>query len=158
MTKEELIDYVYFDIAGEYLNQRMEDWSQTQKWYNTVFELSVPVRYTYCIGILNTQVMNGGFEQYYDNYYGIFAEETLKGLKEIGASLTHQLVLTSTEILKKHMSPGVDLFTFITSNEHWDNKEIVDAFNRLSNEYFDLEDKEDLTELLGTYLQNCEIS
>ena len=83
LTNEELIDYVYFDIAGKYLNEKINDWSQTKMWYDTVFELSEPVRYTYVIGVLNMQVMNGGFEQYYDNDYGIFAEETLNGLKII---------------------------------------------------------------------------
>jgi surface polysaccharide O-acyltransferase-like enzyme len=53
LTNEELIDYVYYDIAGKYLNEKIDDWSQTKKWYNTVFELSEAVRFTYCIGVLN---------------------------------------------------------------------------------------------------------
>jgi hypothetical protein len=157
LTNEELIDYVYYDIAGKYLNEKIDDWSQTKKWYNTVFELSEPVRFTYCIGVLNMQVMNGGFEQYYDNDYGIFAEETLKGLKKIGAELTHELLKASLDILKKHNKTQSDLFEFITESKYWDNKEIEQVLDRLDDQYYNLEDKEDLTELLGNYLRNSEI-
>jgi hypothetical protein len=157
LTNEELIDYVYYVIAGKYLNEKIDDWSQAKKWYNTVFELSEPIRFTYCIGVLNMQVMNGGFEQYYDNDYGIFAEETLKGLKKIGAELTHELLKTSLDILKKHNKTQSDLFEFITESKYWDNKEIEQVLDRLDDQYYNLEDKEDLTELLGNYLRNSEI-
>lgn len=157
LTNQELIDYVFYDIAGEYLNEKINDWSQTKMWYDTVFELSKPVRYTYGIGILNMQVMNGGFEQYYDNNYGVFAMETLKGLKIIGADLTFGLLKDSIEILKKYKGTKTELFDFITRNKYWDNKEIEQVLNRLDDEYYNLNDKEDLTELLGNYLRTCEI-
>ncbi|AKA36003.1 hypothetical protein VC82_2424 [Flagellimonas lutaonensis] len=157
LTNEELIDYVYYDIAGKYLNEKINDWSQTKLWYNTVLELSEPVRYTYGIGVLNMQVMNGGFEQYYDNDYGIFAEETLNGLKKIGAELTFELLKSSVEIMKKHKEPKMDLFDFITESKYWENKEIEQVLDRVTEEYWNLEDKENLTELLGNYLRNCEI-
>ena len=157
MTNEELIDYVYSGIAGKFLNEKIEDWSKTKNWYNTVFELSEPVRFTYCIGVLNMQVMNGGFEQYYDNDYGIFAEETIKGLKKIGAELTCDLVKSSLDILKKHKNSKTDLFEYITESKYWDNEEIEQVFDRLDDQYYNLEDKEDLTNLLGNYLRECEI-
>jgi hypothetical protein len=158
LTNEELIDYVYYDIAGKYLNEKIDDWNQTKKWYSTVFDLSEPVRFTYCIGVFNMQVMNGGFEQYYDNDYGIFAEETLKGLKIIGAELTYELLKSSLDILKKHNKTQSDLFEFITGSKYWDNKEIEQVLDRLDEQYYNLEDKEDLTELLGNYLRNSEIA
>jgi hypothetical protein len=154
---EELIDYVYYEIAGEYLNQNITDWSKTKIWYDKVFELSEPVRFTYCIGILNGQVMNGGFEQYYDNDYGIFAEETLKALSAIGADLTFELLNESIEILKKHKNPKIDLFEFITKSKYWDNPEIESVFDRITNCYGELGDKEDLTELLAEYLKKSEL-
>ena len=156
LTNEELINYVY-DIAGKYLREKIKDWSQTKKWYEIVFELSEPVRYTYGIGVLNMQVINGGFEQYYDNDFGIFAEETLKGLKVIGADLTFELLKSSLDILKKHKEPQTDLFDFITDSKYWDNKEIEQVLDRLDTQYYNLEDKEDLTELLGNYLRKSEI-
>ena len=52
LTNEELIDYVYYDIAGKYLKKKINDWSQTKIWYDTVFKLSEPHRYTYGIGVL----------------------------------------------------------------------------------------------------------
>ena len=157
LTNEELIDYVYYDIAGKYLNKKINDWSQTRMWYKTVFELSEPVRYTYGIGVLNMQVMNGGFEQYFDNDYGIFAEETLNGLKKIGAELTFGLLKSAIKILNKHKEPQTDLFEFITQNKYWENEEIEQELDRLDDEYYKLEEKENLTELLGNYLRSCEI-
>lgn len=157
MTNEELINYVFYDIAGKHLNEKIDDWNQTKKWYNTVCELSEPVRFTYCIGVLNMQVMNGGFEQYYDNDYGIFAEETLIGLKKIGAELTHELLKKSLDILIKHNKTQSDLFEFITENKYWNNKEIEKVLDQLDDQYYNLDDKEDLTELLGNYLRNSEI-
>ena len=157
MTNEELIDHVYYDIAGKYLNEKINDWSQTKKWYDIVFELSEPVRYTYGIGVLNMQVMNGGFEQYFENDYGIFAEETLRGLKKIGAELTFELLESALAILKKYKGPKMDLFDFITQSKYWDNEEIEKVLEQLDNEYYKLEDKEDLTELLGNYLRKCDI-
>ena len=157
LTNQELIDYVYYDIAGKYLNEKIKDWSQTKMWYNSVFELSEPVRYTYGVGVLNTQVMNGGFGQYYDNDYGIFAMETLNGLETIGAELTFRLLKDSIEILKKYKEPNTDFFDFITRGSYWDNKEIEQVLDRLDDEYYDLDKKENLTELLGNYLRYCEL-
>ncbi len=157
LTKEELIHYVYYDIAGKYLNKKINDWSQIKIWYDTVFELSEPVRYTYGIVVLNMQVMNGGFQQYYDNDYGIFAEETLIGLKKIGAELTFDLLKSSLEILKKHKEPQNDLFDFIIERKYWEDEEIEKVFDQLDEEYYKLEEKEDLTELLGNYLRDREI-
>lgn len=157
MANEELVDYVYYDIAGKYLNEKIDNWSETKRWYDTVFELSAPVRFTYCIGIFNKQVLNGGLQQYYDNNYGIFAEETLKGLKIIGADLTFELLKSSLDILKKHKEQQTELFDFITENKYWDNKEIEQVLDQLDDEYYKLEEKDNLNDLLGEYLRNCEI-
>ncbi len=151
-----MIDYVYYDIAGKHLNEKIKDWSKKKMWYDTVFELPEPVRYTYGIGVLNMQVMNGGFEQYYDNDYGIFAMETLNGLKTIGAELTFGLLQDSVQILKKYKEPKTELFDFIIRSEYWDNEEIEQVLDRLNDKYYNLDDKEDLTELLGNYLRDCD--
>lgn len=103
------------------------------------------------------QIMNGGFEQYYDNNYGIFAEETLNGLKAIGADFTLEILRSSIDILKKHKKPKSNLFDFITENKYWENKKIEQVLDKLDDEYYNLEGKENLTELLGNYLRSCEI-
>ena len=71
--------------------------------------------------------------------------------------MTFELLKSSVEILKKHKAPQIDLFEFITESKYWDNEEIEKVLDRLDDEYYKLEDKEDLTELLGNYLRNCEI-
>jgi surface polysaccharide O-acyltransferase-like enzyme len=63
LTNEELIDYVYYDIAGKYLNEKIDDWSQTKKWYNTVFTTPCIIN---CFG-----------RAYLENSFGIFSRSFL---------------------------------------------------------------------------------
>jgi uncharacterized protein YdiU (UPF0061 family) len=143
--------------AVQGLNSSMLEYPESLDWYWHIDNLPETLKTVYLATVVENQVMNGGFEQYYDNDYGIFAEETLKGLKKIGAELTHELLKTSLDILKKHNKTQSDLFEFITESKYWDNKEIEQVLDRLDDQYYNLEDKEDLTELLGNYLRNSEI-
>ena len=71
--------------------------------------------------------------------------------------MTFELLKSSLDVLKKHKEPQTGLFDFIVENKYLDNKEVEQVLERLSDEYYNLEDKEDLTELLGNYLRTCEI-
>ena len=117
LNDEDLISYTY-DIAGQHLRKRINNWNNLGHWRKTVFELPEHVQITYMIGILNMQVMNGGFIQYYDNNYGIFAQETLIGLKTIKAELTYDLLKQSINILKKFNDPETELVNFIIEKRY----------------------------------------
>jgi hypothetical protein len=153
LSDNDLIDFVYKDIAGEYLSQNVIDWTNINKWINSVSELSKPVRYTYFIGILNTQILNGGFIQYYDNKYGIFALETLDALKEIKAFDAFRLLKQSIDILQLNNKNFADFNEYIIQNGYFNNCEIENFFDKLDDEYYNLEGKEDLLRLLADFLR-----
>lgn len=156
ISDKDLIDYVY-SIAGNHLENKIKDWSDWQYWRATVLELPEPVIYTYCIGILNNQVINGGFLQYYDNRYGIFCRETVKAFESIKASATSQIVSDSILTLEKLKEPNIDLLDFIVNNEFWGNQQLESDLGLLDDKYYALEDEEDLGKLLGDYLRNQRI-
>ncbi|WP_299157587.1 hypothetical protein [uncultured Tenacibaculum sp.] len=81
----------------------------------------------------------------------------MKKLFGIGADLTLEILRSSLDILKKHKKPKSNLFGFITKNKYWENKKIEQVLDKLDDEYYNLDDKENLTELLGNYLRSFEI-
>ncbi|WBV60635.1 DUF4375 domain-containing protein [Chryseobacterium camelliae] len=60
-------------------------------WYNYVLNLPKDQQVVYTVVLLNWQVENGGFHQYFFNSYGQFAYLTIKNLKLIGANERAQL-------------------------------------------------------------------
>ncbi|AQX06614.1 DMP19 family protein [Elizabethkingia meningoseptica] len=56
-----------------------EEWFYTDipYWYSYIVNLPKKLRTTYLIVILENQVSNGGFHQYFINAYGQFAKETI---------------------------------------------------------------------------------
>ena len=87
-SDQELIDHVYIKVAGSIIREYITDWSDSAKWRRVVEQMPLPVKLVYRIGILHQQVMNGGFIQYFDNGYGIFAYETLSDFKTVGMDLS----------------------------------------------------------------------
>jgi hypothetical protein len=153
-TNQELIDYVYTEIAGKKVRENVKDFSDFPRWRQVVNELPEQAARVYRIGILNLQVMNGGFIQYFDNGYGIFAYETLNDLKALQAKDTHQLLKEAVEIINKDNRTGeafVNLILHRTFDVNYNS--ICEQLDRLDNLYYGLEETEDMEELLGTYLR-----
>ena len=156
LNDRELVDFTY-GIAGEHLRNKITDWSDWKKWRETVLELDEPVRFTYYIGILNSQVMNGGFMQYYDNDYGIFSRETMIALKMINADFSSNLLSKSIEILEKYKNPRTDWHEFIADKKYWDKDEIELVFSKLDTKYYELEEKENLETILAVLYKDKQI-
>lgn len=57
--------------------------------------LTEPEKVFYCIYWLEGEVNNGGFNQYFFNSSGDFAQDTVTALREIGADFTADLLLQS---------------------------------------------------------------
>jgi Domain of unknown function (DUF4375) len=149
----ELIDYVYTNIAGQHIRDNVKDWKEPGQLTNAVAKLKGPAKTTYLIGILNWQVMNGGFIQYYNNSYGQFAYETLTALKEINASGTHDLLKASLEIINPNGEKNSDFREFINKREYNIDTITENRLDKLDDKYYDLADTEDLEQLLGNYLK-----
>jgi hypothetical protein len=149
----ELIDFVYTDIAGQHIRDNVKDWKEPGQLTNAVDGLKGPAKTTYLIGILNKQIMNGGFIQYYDNSYGQFAYETLMALKEINASGTHDLLKASLEIINPNGKTNSDFRKLIITREYNIDTITEEKLDKLDDKYYNLADTEDLEQLLGNYLK-----
>lgn len=149
ITNRELIDKIY-DLAGEQLRKEIEDWSNWKEWLDCVNNLDEKKRMVYMIGVLHQQVFNGGFIQYFDNGYGIFAYETLKFLKIINALESAKLFENALSLVNEKNLPENQFQAFI-ANSIVDDKH-GDELDKLDDQYYTLE-SEDLEHILGNYLR-----
>ncbi|MGC4040330.1 MAG: DUF4375 domain-containing protein [Flavobacterium sp.] len=78
-----------------------EEWfnNPSLNWFNYIQNLSSQEKTTYCIVVLDNQVFNGGFHQYFSNGYGQFASSTIKALKNIGAVKKANLLNEALQIV-----------------------------------------------------------
>jgi len=154
LSNIELIDFVYSDLAGQKIRDSFTDFSDSKYWRQIVDTMNAPVSLAYRIGILNRQVMNGGFIQYFDNGYGIFAIETLNDLKTIHANLTYDLLHRCLGIINPSNYVG-DRFVDYVFNQEYDPEfdTIVSKLDPLDKEYWQIDTKENLESLVGNYLR-----
>src|SRR3954452_18294923 len=106
LSNQELIDYVYTDIAGKKVSEAVKDFADFRQWRQVVNELPEQAARVYRVGILNLQVINGGFMQYFDNGYGIFAYETLSDLEVLRADKTYGLLKDALESINPENHTG----------------------------------------------------
>ena len=84
ISNRALISRLY-SSANQHLedsNFDIESWSQ---WYKTVQGLTDPEKMVYVIVKLNQTVTNGGFVEFYETSFGVFAPEIIHVLNEIQA-------------------------------------------------------------------------
>jgi hypothetical protein len=72
---------------------------QVHKKENGFAEMSKPDQLYFAINILNGEVYNGGFDQYFHNSSGDFFSHSVEGLRVIGATESLALLLEAREIL-----------------------------------------------------------
>jgi len=132
----------------EAANFDIESWSQ---WYQVIQGLTGPEKMVYVIVKLNKAVTNGGFAEFYETSYGIFAPEIIHALNEIKAMATAEIVAKSL--------PTVNPTGLLDD----DYKELVFKLQLSEQQraqlytydvrYDQLHDHENLEGLLGNYLQ-----
>lgn len=155
MSKEEIIDNNY-KKAVKGLNETIL--ADKDLWYSHIINLPQNLQVTYTIAVLNQQVLNGGFHQYFFNSYGQFAYLTVDHLKSIkafksAAILDRAINLVNiegmslnefrTKIFERELSRLVDF-----------DDDLCDALEKLDDEYIDLDKDEDLEQLLVDYIQS----
>lgn len=64
--------------------------------------LTEPEKVFYCVYWLEGEVNNGGFNQYFFNSAGDFAQETVVALRKIGAHYTADILLQSFSVFPKN--------------------------------------------------------
>ncbi|MTI22763.1 DUF4375 domain-containing protein [Fulvivirga sp. RKSG066] len=145
-----LIDNLY-DSAGEHLRNTVTDWTNHELWSDAVDELDANERAVYLIGVLNQQVMNGGFIQYFDNSYGMFGYETLRVLRTVGAVNSANLLELALKIVNREQLTPDQFSKYIATNIVAD--ELGDELDQLDEQYYKLENTEYLEELLANWIK-----
>ena len=82
-------------------------------------------RAVFLIGLLESEVMNGGFGQYLTNTDGVHLSETVTCLERIGASRTLELLLAAAKL-------GDQAESYVAA---WDDES--ESYSRLDAEFLD---------------------
>lgn len=136
-------------------NQQIEDadydtenWSQ---WYEVVQGLTGPEKMVYVIVKLNQTVTGGGFAEFYETSFGVFAPEIIHVLNEIKAVATAEIVSNSLTVVNPK---GLldDAYKAAVFNLKLSGQQRPQLY-LLDIRYDQLEGKENLEDLLGAYLQ-----
>ncbi|MFT4679117.1 MAG: hypothetical protein ACI84C_002289 [Flavobacteriales bacterium] len=125
-----------------------ENWSA---WYNAVQELTVPEKMVYVIVKLNQTVTNGGFTEFYESSFGIFAPEIIHALNEVQASASAEIVSNSLPVVNPNglLDDAYKALAFQLKL----SEEQKTQFHSLDLRYDQLHGHENLEDLLGEYLQ-----
>lgn len=124
-------------------------------WYNYVLNLPKVQQVVYTVVLLNWQVENGGFHQYFFNSYGQFAYLTIKNLKLIGTPQRANLLDDATHLVNeeyliedafRHLIFNRELSKIVDFDENLFNK-----LNDLDDKYYNMED-ENILDYLEDYL------
>ena len=129
-------------------NFDMEDWSQ---WYQEVGKLTNPEKMVYVIVKMNQSVTNGGFAEFYQNSFGIFAPEIIHVLNEIKAVATSQIVTGSLSVVNP---TGLldDAYKALVFQIELSEGQLEQLYAE-DVQYDRLDGVENLEDLLGGYLQ-----
>jgi hypothetical protein len=148
-----LVDF-YYSNAVKGIN---EEWliNIDENWYNYIFYLSEKEKVTYHIAILDEEVANGGFNQYFVNGYGQFAKDTIYSLKLIEANKTALILekayeLVNKEKLRDDIFRNKLLLGKIKELYEYDNN-LNNSLSELDDEYSEYEDN--IANLLVKYLK-----
>jgi len=150
ISNRALISRLY-SSANEQLQETnfdIEDWSQ---WYQVVQALTGPEKVVYIIVKLNQTVTNGGFSEFYETSYGIFAPEIIHILSEIKANVTAEIVANTLSIVNPNGRLDTDYKAFVF-NIRLTEQQKTQLYNQ-DVLYDGLQDDENLEDLLGNYLQ-----
>ena len=126
-----------------------------EKWYNHITALPEKEKTVYHVAILDEEVDNGGFNQYFINGYGQFAMDTIISLNLIHANktaliLAKALHLVNQENIDNHIFRRELLLGNI--ERLYVDEELDDALVVLDEEYSLYRDN--LGTLLGNYLRS----
>lgn len=151
MDNSEIIERTYLESTKGI----KEEWfySEVPHWYSHIINLPKDLQITYLTVILENQVLNGGFHQYFVNSYGQFAKETIEALIEIGAFKKSNLLEKALNIVQDDIGDVEFRNKLINRslNKLFVDDDLFKPLEELDDVYYDIED-EDVSDLLGEYL------
>lgn len=134
-----------------------DEWfvSDIPYWYSYIINLPEHLKTTYLTVILESQVFNGGFDQYFANGYGQFAKETIDSLILIGAFKKSNLLEKALNIVKDDAITDDEFRKQLlnkTLKKLFKEDVLYESLSQLDDSYYDIED-EDVEYLLADYLR-----
>ena len=135
--------------------QRLEDTDFNSEnwfeWYKAVQALTDPEKMVYVVVKLNQKVTNGGFTEFYESSFGVFAPEIVHVLNEIKAGATADIVASSMLVVhpKGLLDDEYKAFVFNIGLTEEQRSQLFTQDIR----YDQLQDHENLEDLMGGYLQ-----
>lgn len=153
MENRQLIEKFYKEAVKDI----KEDWllPSSSKWYEHILSLDEKSKITYLISILDQQVFNGGFDQYFKNGYGQFAQQTIIALKKIQSNdIAELLNLAYEKINIEKWDDAIFRKTLLNGKIEslYEDESIIEYLNSLTDKYIEL--NINLEELLGTFLKS----
>jgi hypothetical protein len=150
LSNRALISRLYSsaDQQLEDANFDNESWSE---WYKAVQGMTGPEKMVYVIVKLNQSVTSGGFSEFYDTSFGVFAPEIIHALNEIKAVATAEIVSSSLPIVNP---TGLldDAYKGFVFNLQLSEQQRAQLYSQ-DMQYDQLHGHENLEDLLGEYLQ-----
>lgn len=147
MTDESVIDYFYSLAVKGIKEEWFLESVDYPKWIEYVISLPNKEKVIYTLALLDEEVSNGGFEQYFSNKYGIFINEAYEALKTINADGLAKIL----ERVIQYINPSEMVKNELVNKIINDDFEEFD-FEEFDDMYYDSEDN--LGELLVTYLRS----
>ena len=140
-----------FTSANERLEDASFDSENWSKWYQVVQGFTGPEKMVYVIVKLNQSVTNGGFAEFYESSFGIFAPEIIHALTEIKADLSAEIVTDSLPIVNPNglLDNAYKEFVFNLKLSESQKAQLY----ALDVRYDQLHGIENLEDLLGGFLQ-----
>jgi len=144
-SNEELLQTVFNNLIDKISNDYTKE-------YQTVLGWTKSQQAIYIIGRLEAEVNNGGYNQFYFNSSGQYADLAPDALKLVGASKFANLTIRANEVYKrenekitKQQDGSLEGFS-----KSYDNNPL----NKFDDEFYELYKKEDLQKIQINYIRN----
>ncbi|QVK18978.1 DUF4375 domain-containing protein [Mycoplasmatota bacterium] len=144
---EKLVDKLYSYVVELTGNSRGHDEEEILN------QINRPTKCVYMVELMNYEVENGGFGQYFYNSSGYFAFEVLDCLKEIGALEGYNITKEAIDFVNKDNLNKDDYKEKQISRQlfQYPNNENDQKFDELSNKYYNY--VEEIRKLLVKYVR-----
>jgi hypothetical protein len=144
---EELYKRAVEGIKDEWFNPKSDEW------FNHIVSLPTQLQVVYLVSILDTQVNNGGFSQYFINGYGQFSKETIWALGKIKAAKFAELLqIAFDEVNSEKLELSVFRKKLLLGeiDELYQSNALIEKLDTLTEKYY--VNTEDLELLLLKYI------
>lgn len=145
-TPDNVLEQLVFDTISQIIGDSGEEELDAVKNLNT------GQRAFYSVWLVEAEVNNGGFNQFYENQSGIFAETAVEGFRTFGAIKFADLMERANKLyssikldIKKKLDGSLESF----SESYKDN-----PLNDLDTEFYALYSEENLNELRISYIRS----